>query len=84
MMRRGTFSKLLGKVEQVSDKIFILGPDAATIAPSLKQFKIRESEHVEEAETFFCNKCGAEQKDTESRFCTKCGASLQPTIEEKS
>lgn len=82
MMKRGRISKWLGKVDQVSDKIFILGDDATTLAPSLKQFKSKDSD--DEKDSFFCNKCGVEQTDSDSRFCRKCGAPLQPSIEEKS
>lgn len=83
MMKRGRFAKWLGKVERVSDKIFILGGDATTLAPSLKQFKSKE-EKSDEDQSFYCNKCGAKQTNAESRFCDKCGTSLQPPIEEKS
>ena len=76
MMQRGMFSKLFGKVEKISDKIFILGHESATLAPSLKQFcnsKVSQSND----ENIFCSKCGAKQIEMESRFCSKCGQELQ-------
>ncbi len=84
MMQRGRFSKLFGKVDSVSDKIFILGDDATTLAPSLKQFKSSKETSDDKEELFFCNKCGVKQTDSDSRFCGKCGAALQPPILEKS
>lgn len=86
MMKRGKLSKLFGKVESVTDKILILGSDAVSLAPNLKQFMDDDNDGTESFdndEPFFCSKCGTQQKDMESRFCSKCGASLQPTIENK-
>jgi len=82
LMQRGKFSKLLGKVERISDKIFIVGPDATTIAPSLKQYIGKGSGTDNKTEAIFCSKCGTKQKGSDSRFCSKCGNSLQPPIEE--
>ena len=83
LMDRGRISKLLGKVEKTSDKLLILGNDAVSISPSLKQFmakKIKAAAAVAEGD-FFCNKCGTKQPESNSRFCSKCGNPLQPPIE---
>jgi len=83
MMKRGKLSKLFGKVQSTSDKIFILGSAATTIAPSLKQFeKNIDKEEDEKSDSFFCNKCGVAQNNLDSRFCSKCGNALQPPIAE--
>jgi rRNA maturation endonuclease Nob1 len=81
-MKRGKISKLLGKVEKTSDKLLILGNDAVSISPSLKQFMIKKIKAVVATEEdFFCNKCGTKQVESDSRFCSKCGNPLQPPIE---
>jgi len=86
LMNRGRFSKLFGKVLRTSDKFIILGNDAVSIAPSLKQFMIKKIKSVAAAEgdDLYCNKCGTKQSELDSRFCSKCGNPLQPTIESKS
>ena len=82
LMKRGKISKLLGKVEKTSDKLLILGNDAVSISPSLKQFMIKKIKAVVATEEdFFCNKCGTKQVESDSRFCSKCGNPLQPPIE---
>ena len=82
LMKRGKISKLLGKVEKTSDKLLILGNDAVSISPSLKQFMIKKIKAVVATEEdFFCNKCGTKQVESDSRFCSKCGSPLQPPIE---
>ena len=82
LMKRGKISKLLGKVEKTSDKLLILGNDALSISPSLKQFMIKKIKAVASTEVdFFCNKCGTKQAESDSRFCSKCGNPLQPPIE---
>ncbi len=82
LMKRGKISKLLGKVEKTSDKLLILGNDAVSISPSLKQFMIKKIKSVAIPEgDFFCNKCGTKQGESDSRFCSKCGNPLQPPIE---
>ena len=86
LMKRGRFSKLLGKVLRTSDKLIILGNDAVSVSPSLKQFMIKKIKTiaVAEGDDFFCNKCGTKQSESDSRFCSKCGNPLQPPIESKS
>ena len=82
LMKRGRISKLLGKVQKTSDKLLILGNDAVSISPSLKQFTIKKIKSAAAAEgDFFCNKCGTKQPESNSRFCSKCGNPLQPPIE---
>ena len=82
LMKRGRFSKLLGKVLRTSDKLIILGNDAVSISPSLKQFMVKKIKSAAVAEgDFFCNKCGTKQPESDSRFCSKCGNPLQPPIE---
>ena len=81
-MKRGKIPKLLGKVEKTSDKLLILGNDAISISPSLKQFMIKKIKAVAATEEdFICNKCGTKQAESDSRFCSKCGNPLQPPIE---
>ena len=86
LMKRGRFSKLFGKVKQTSDKLIVLGNDAVSVSPSLKQFMIKKikSVAVAEGDNFFCNKCGTKQLESDSRFCSKCGSPLQPPIESTS
>ena len=82
LMKRGRISKLLGKVERTSDKLLILGNDAVSISPSLKQFTIKKIKSAAAAEgELFCSKCGTKQQESDARFCKKCGSALQPTIE---
>lgn len=82
MMQRGKISKLLGKVESITDKILILGSDASSLAPSLRQFMGEsETKETNSENSLFCGKCGTKQYDYTSRFCSKCGAPIQPTIE---
>ena len=82
LMKRGRISKLLGKVQKTSDKLLILGNDAVSISPSLKQFTIKKIKSVAATEgDFFCSKCGAKQPESDSMFCSKCGTALQPPIE---
>ena len=82
LMKRGKISKLLGKVEKTSDKLLILGNDAVSISPSLKQFTIKKIKSAAAAEgDLFCSKCGTKQQESDARFCKKCGSALQPTIE---
>ena len=85
-MKRGRFSKLLGKVLRTSDKLIILGNDAVSVSPSLKQFMIKKIKTiaVAEGDDFFCNKCGTKQSESDSRFCSKCGNPLQPPIQSNS
>lgn len=86
LMKRGRLSKLFGKVQRTSDKLIILGNDAVSVSPSLKQFMIKKikSVAVAEGDNFFCNKCGTKQLESDSRFCSKCGSPLQPPIESTS
>ena len=82
LMDRGRIAKKLGKVVKTSDKLLILGNDAVSISPSLKQFTIKKIKSVAAAEgDFFCSKCGAKQPESDSMFCSKCGTPLQPPIE---
>ena len=82
LMKRGRIAKRLGKVRRISDKLLILGNDAVSISPSLKQFTIKKIKSAAAAEgDFFCNKCGTKQPESNSRFCSKCGNPLQPPIE---
>ena len=82
LMKRGRIAKRLGKVKRISDKLLILGNDAVSIAPSLKQFKLaKKKTKTTTEEDFFCNKCGTKQQESDARFCSKCGTPLQPTIE---
>ena len=53
LMKRGKISKLLGKVEKTSDKLLILGNDAVSISPSLKQFMIKKIKAVVATEEDF-------------------------------
>ena len=81
-MGRGRIAKKFGKVKRISDKLLILGNDAVSISPSLKQFMIKKIKSAAVAEgDFFCNKCGNKQPESDSRFCSKCGNPLQPPIE---
>ena len=82
MMKRGRFSKMLGKTTKISDKIIIIGNDAVSLAPSLKQFTYADKDNAIKEEGFFCTKCGAKQQEQDARFCNKCGVGLQPTIEQ--
>ena len=82
LMGRGRIAKKFGKVKRISDKLLILGNDAVSISPSLKQFTIKKIKSAAAAEgDFFCNKCGTKQPESNSRFCSKCGNPLQPPIE---
>jgi len=82
LMKRGRISKLLGKVKRTSDKFLIIGNDAVSISPSLKQFTIKKIKSAAAAEgDLFCSKCGTKQQESDARFCKKCGLALQPTIE---
>jgi hypothetical protein len=82
LMKRGRISKLLGKVKRTSDKLLVLGNDAVSISPSLKQFTIKKIKSAAAAEgDLFCSKCGTKQQESDARFCKKCGSALQPTIE---
>ena len=82
LMKRGRFAKKFGKVQRISDKLLILGNDAVSISPSLKQFMAKKIKAAAVAEgDFFCNKCGTKQPESDSRFCSKCGNPLQPPIE---
>ena len=82
LMKRGRISKLLGKIQKTSDKLLILGNDAVSISPSLKQFTIKKIKSAAAAEgDLFCSKCGTKQQESDARFCKKCGLALQPTIE---
>ena len=93
VIKRGWWSKRFGKIENISDKLLILGNDAISMSPSLSQFTKDKEIKSEDKEIksedkeiksediaegdFFCTKCGAKQSKSDSNFCSKCGNQLQ-------